>query len=172
MDQVVIHYDFGTTGWTSSTGISLEQSLSQMGVNGRRIFQTVWWTSCTVGFIYLAHKQFVEHFPGCNLIYTGCCLSGSKAASAAVLGDEAFSLRLPDTSSIFTAEMYALLIAFQQTEKVPRSIFFSDSKSALQAFSRKIGQIHWFYNCLNNSISCLQFWLKPSIFVGFLAILV
>ncbi len=39
--------------------------------------------------------------------------SSGKAASAAVLGDEAFSLRLPDKSSIFTAEMYALLKAFQ-----------------------------------------------------------
>ncbi len=56
------------------------------------------------------------------MIYTDDSLSGSKAASAAVLGDEAFSLRLPDKSSIFTVEIYALLIAFQQIQKkVPRS---------------------------------------------------
>ncbi len=64
---------------------------------------------------------------------------GSKAASAAVLGDEAFTLRLPDKLSIFTAEMYALLISFQQLEKSTKKhfIIFSDSKSALQAIQSK-----------------------------------
>ena len=55
-----------------------------------------------------------KHFPGYNLIYTDGSLSGTKASSAAELGDEAFTLRLPNKSSIFTAEMYGLLIAFQQ----------------------------------------------------------
>ncbi len=58
------------------------------------------------------------------MIYTDGSLSGSKAASAAVLGDEAFTLRVPDKSSIFTAEMYALLIAFQQIEKKFQEAFF------------------------------------------------
>ena len=55
--------------------------------------------------------------------------------AAAVLGEEAFTLRLPDKSSIFKAEMYALLIAFQQIERSSQKhfIIFSDSKSALQA---------------------------------------
>ncbi len=85
--------------------------------------------------------EIVEHFAGYNSIYTDGCLSGSKAASAAMLGDEAFTLRLPDKSSIFTAEMNALLKAFQQTEKkTPRSIllFFR----LYRPFSRKIEQIH------------------------------
>ncbi len=79
-----------------------------------------------------AHKEFVEHFPGYNLIYTDGFLRGSKAVSAAVLGDEAFIFRLPDKFSIFTAEMYALLVAFQQIEKSTKKhfIIFSDSKSA------------------------------------------
>ncbi len=52
-----------------------------------------------------------------------------------MLGDEAFSLKLPDKSSIFTAEMYALRIAFQQIEKSTKKhfIIFSDSKCALHA---------------------------------------
>ena len=74
-------------------------------------------------FYQAAHKEFVEHFPGYNLIYTDGSLSGSKAASAAVLGDEGFILRLPDKSSIFTAEMCALLIAFQQIEKSTKKHF-------------------------------------------------
>ncbi len=64
-------------------------------------------------FYQAAHNEFVEHFSGYNLIYTDGSLSGSKAASAAVRGDEAFTLRLPDKSSIITSEMFALLIAFQ-----------------------------------------------------------
>ncbi len=52
-----------------------------------------------------------------------------------MLGDEAYTIRLPDKFSIFTSEMYALLIAFQQIEKSPKKhfIIFTDSKSALQA---------------------------------------
>ncbi len=90
-------------------------------------------------FYQAAHKEIVEHCPGYNVIYTDGSLSGSKAASAAVLGDEAFTVRLPDKSSIFTAEMYALLIAFQQIEKSSKKhfIIFSDSKSALQALQSK-----------------------------------
>ncbi len=62
--------------------------------------------------------------PADNLIYTDGSLSGSKAATAVVLGDEAFTLRLPDKSSMFTAEMYALLIAFQQIEKKHQETFY------------------------------------------------
>ncbi len=46
-------------------------------------------------FYEAAHIEIVEDFPGYNLIYTYGSLSGSKAASAAVLGDKAFTLRLP-----------------------------------------------------------------------------
>ncbi len=41
-------------------------------------------------FYQAAHKEFVEYFPGYNLIYTDRSLSRSKTASAAVLGDETF----------------------------------------------------------------------------------
>ncbi len=44
-------------------------------------------------FYQAAHKEFVEHFPGYNFIYTDGSLSDSKAASAAVLGVEAFTLK-------------------------------------------------------------------------------
>ncbi len=90
-------------------------------------------------FYQATHKEIVEHFPGYNLIYTDGSLSGSKAAYAAVLVDEAFTLRLPDKSFIFTAEMYDLLIAFQQIEKRSKKhfIIFSDSKSALRALQSK-----------------------------------
>ncbi len=53
---------------------------------------------------HAAHKEIVEHILGYNLIYTDGSLSGSKTASAAVLGGEAFKLGLPHKSSIFTAE--------------------------------------------------------------------
>ncbi len=62
---------------------------------------------------------------GTDMFDTDGSLSGIKAASAAVLGDGAFTLRLPDDkSSIFTAEIYALLIAFQQTERSSQKHFF------------------------------------------------
>ncbi len=64
------------------------------------------------------------HFPGYNLIYTDGSLSlsfsSSKAACAAVLGEEAFTLRLTDKSSIFTAEMYAN----QQIERSVQNYYF------------------------------------------------
>ncbi len=95
-------------------------------------------------FYQAAHKEIVEHFPGYNSIYIDGSSSGSKAASAAVLGDEAFTLRLPDQSYIFTAEMYALPIAFQQIEKSSKNhfIIFRIQKRLCRPFSRKIGKIH------------------------------
>ncbi len=84
---------------------------------------TIWYTH-TLPFTRPHTNKFVEHFPGYNLIYTDGSLSGSKAASAAMLGDKDFALRLPDMSSIFTAEMYALLISFQQIEKKHQEAFY------------------------------------------------
>ena len=49
-----------------------------------------------------------------------------------MLGDEAFSLRLPGKSSIFIAEMYALLIAFSANRK-------STNKHFIFFFGFKIG---------------------------------
>ncbi len=72
-------------------------------------------------FYQAAHKEILEHFPGYNLLYTNGSVSNITAACAAVLGDEAVTLRLPEKSSIFTTEL----------------IIFSDSKSASWALRPK-----------------------------------
>ncbi len=121
-------------------------------------------------FYQVKHKEIVEHFPGYNLIYTDGSLSGSKAASAAVLGDEVFTLRLPDKSSIFTAEMYALLLAFQQIEqKFPEAFyyFFGFKVGFTGPSVKRLDKSADFTSARTKPFLVYHFWLKPSIFVGF-----
>ena len=84
-------------------------------------------------------KPNIKTFPGYNSTYTDSCLSGSIAASAAALGEEAVSFRQPDKSSIYTVELYVLLIACHHIEDSTKKhfIILSDSKSALQALHSK-----------------------------------
>ena len=77
-------------------------------------------------------------YSGYEFIYT----DGSKdvrVASAAVMEDHAYTERLPDKSSIYTAELNALYLALDHVETSTEKNFviFSDSKSSLQSLSTR-----------------------------------
>ena len=70
-----------------------------------------------------------------DFIYTDGSVSDDKAA--AVIDNHSSDERLPDKSSIFSAELHALYLALDSMERADdderNCIIFSNSKSALQA---------------------------------------
>ena len=74
-------------------------------------------------------------YPLFTQIYTDGSKDGEKAAAAAVCEDVELSFRLPDNSSIFSAELKAIDLAFDYIEKSKddKFIILSDSLSSLQA---------------------------------------
>ena len=65
-------------------------------------------------------------------------VSDDKAAAAAVIDKYSSIERLPDKSSIFSAELHALYLALDRIEGADDErnfIIFSDSKSPLHAIS-------------------------------------
>ena len=78
-----------------------------------------------------------DSFREYDFIYTDGSVSDNKAAAAAVIDDYSSIERLPDKSSIFSAELHALYLALDRMEAAyddaRNFIIFSDSKSALQA---------------------------------------
>ena len=70
-----------------------------------------------------------------NEIYTDGSKDNKKVASAAVHKNNIFSARLPDNSSIFTAEAKVLQFALEivKSSKSKKHIIYSDSLSCLQA---------------------------------------
>eukprot|EP00916_Digyalum_oweni_P019426 GHVL01032319.1.p1 GENE.GHVL01032319.1~~GHVL01032319.1.p1 ORF type:complete len:920 (-),score=34.35 GHVL01032319.1:223-2982(-) len=86
-------------------------------------------------------SQFCTEFPSHQRIYTDGSKAESKVASASVTGpklDRAFSARLPDDSSVFSAELKALQLALKQVYQSKKKDFLilSDSLSALTAVKR------------------------------------
>ena len=78
--------------------------------------------------------QFPLHVP----CYTDGSKEGETAAAAAAVGcEKRVAVRLPDHSSIFTAEACGLFFALKiiQTLKFKNGIIFSDSKSCLDALN-------------------------------------
>ena len=77
--------------------------------------------------------RFPLHMP----CYTDGSKEGETVAAAAVGCDRRVAVRLPDHSSIFTAEACGLFIALKiiQTSEVKNAIIFSDSKSCLEALN-------------------------------------
>ena len=81
-------------------------------------------------------KKLVENFSEYEQIYTDGSKQGEKVGSAALFPNGAQkSIRLPDKSSIYTAELRALLLALELIEGSfnKQFIIFSDSLSAMQA---------------------------------------
>ena len=78
-----------------------------------------------------------SEFPSHVAIYTDGSKDDSRVAAAAVVRGRSFSTRLPDQSSIFTAEARALLLALEYVEASTgrEFILFSDSRSCLEALS-------------------------------------
>ena len=74
-----------------------------------------------------------------DFIYTDGSVSDDKVAAAAVIDNHSSIERLPDKSSIFSAELHALYLALDRVETADNDernfIIFSDSNSVLQAVS-------------------------------------
>ena len=82
------------------------------------------------------HNEVKDSFREYDFIYTDGSVSDNKAAAAAVIDDYSSIERLPDKSSIFSAELHALYLALDRMEAAydeRNFIIFPDSKSALQA---------------------------------------
>ena len=82
--------------------------------------------------------------------YTDGSKDNNKVASAAVHQNNIFSSRLPNNSSIFTAEAKALQLAmnFVNCSKNKKHIIFSDSLSCLQAIKNKKVDHPYIYHIL------------------------
>ena len=103
------------------------------------------------------HNEVKDVFRDYNFIYTDGSVSDDKAAAAAVIDNYSSIERLPDKSSIFSAELHALYLALDRVETTDDErnfIIFSDSKSALQAIS---GQ-DWTHPLVLYILECLN-WL-------------
>ena len=83
-------------------------------------------------------KAIIKNFSEYKQIYTDDSKQGEKVGAAALLPNGAQkSVRLPDKSSIYTAELRALLLALELFEGSIKKqfIIFSDSLSAMQALN-------------------------------------
>ena len=82
---------------------------------------------------YILRETYMNHMA----IFTDGSKMDDKVASAAITGDKIFVRRLPDKSSIFSAELTAISLAFNFISRSHqnRFIIFSDSLSCLQAFT-------------------------------------
>ena len=82
-----------------------------------------------------AHSEVRANHANYKFIYTDGSFADDKAAAAAVLDGHAYIERLPDRSSIFSAELHAIFLALDhiETSDEERFVVFSDSKSVLQA---------------------------------------
>jgi ribonuclease HI len=80
-------------------------------------------------------RELKQEFSTHNEIYTDGSKDQNNVASAAVCGNVIFSARLPNNSSIFTAEAKALQLAFDfiKHSDDKKHIIYSDSISCLQA---------------------------------------
>ena len=76
-------------------------------------------------------EQYYTH----EEIFTDGSKDGEKVASAAILDGELYQFRLPNNSSIFSAELKAIDLALNHIEQDAywRYIIFTDSLSAMQA---------------------------------------
>ena len=98
--------------------------------------------STTDPYIYKTQlHEILDRHPDYITVFTDGSKEGDSVASAAVSGQTVLQCRLPNCSSVFTAELQAILLAldFIQNSQADRFFIFSDSLSVLQAInSRKI----------------------------------
>ena len=66
-----------------------------------------------------------------------CCVGNGKTSYAFIVGNHIESNRLPSTSSVYTAEMYAIYkaIKYVYLSDIQKAVIFSDSLSVLQAIA-------------------------------------
>ena len=80
-------------------------------------------------------EQYYTH----EEIYTDGSKDGEKVASAAILDGELYQFRLPNNSSIFSAELKAIDLALNHIAQDAywRYIIYTDSLSVMQALERE-----------------------------------
>ena len=85
-------------------------------------------------------NEIRENYSSFQPIYTDGSKDGDAVAAAAVSDHDTYTFRLPDKSSIFSAELKAIWLALDhiQFDRCDRFIVFSDSLSCLQALSNEI----------------------------------
>lgn len=81
--------------------------------------------------------DFLFRNTGHQFIYTDGSKCGEKVGSAVVCNEEIRSYRLPNNTSVYTAEIFAILQALQYTKlhNIKKVIICTDSMSALNAIS-------------------------------------
>jgi len=90
----------------------------------------------TDALVYKQHFMEIRHkYRDFIHIYTDGSRDGNAVASATVLPSDTISMRLPDSASIFTAEIQAIINALVSIKDMDASkfIIFTDSLSCLQA---------------------------------------
>ena len=95
-------------------------------------------------FYMIKFKEIVENFSEYEQIYTDGSKQGNRVGAAALIPNGAQkSIRLPNKSSIYSAELRALLLALELIEGSTKKhfIIFSDSLSAMQALKKPHIQI-------------------------------
>jgi ribonuclease HI len=88
------------------------------------------------------HERFADvrsAFPSHRAIYTDGSKTQNRVSAAAVVHGRELGIRIPDQSSIFTAEARALLLALEciETSRKHKFIIFTDSFSCLRALSNR-----------------------------------
>ena len=86
----------------------------------------------------LHYSELLESFTDYTHIFTDGSKDGDKTDAAFICQSFEFSKRLPDQTSIFTAELEAIVSALRYIKLLLTTIiFFCDSKSVLQALLSK-----------------------------------
>ena len=86
-----------------------------------------------------AYAEIKAFYPDYKYIYTDGSKNGDRVAAAAIIGNDKRMVRLPNGSSVFTAELQAISLALKKVEVSihKKFVIFSDSKSCLQAIQNK-----------------------------------
>jgi ribonuclease HI len=104
-------------------------------------------------------RELKQHFSTHNEIYTDGSKDQNNVASAAVYRNDIFSVRLPNNTSIFTAEAKALQLAFDfiKHSDDKKHIIYSDSISCLQAIKNCKIDHPFIYNILKEYVSLKRY---------------
>ena len=83
--------------------------------------------------------ELLSDFPNYETIFTDGSKDGDTAGSACVTPSDTYKCRLPDSASIFSAEIKAIDLALNHIEQSRSSdfIIFSDSLSVLQSLHNR-----------------------------------
>ena len=83
--------------------------------------------------------ELLSDFPNYETIFTDGSKDGDTAGSACVIPSDTYKCRLPDSASIFSAEIKAIDLALDHIEQSRNSdfIIFSDSLSVLQSLHNR-----------------------------------